>query len=65
MDFLNLKNCLATTYFQKEFDSATHLFLVTTVKKYCFGEGFINWTKNLLKNQECCGNLMMELIGHL
>ena len=39
---------------QKAFDSVNHLFLVTALKKFGFGETFIKWIQILLRNQESC-----------
>ena len=39
---------------QKAFDSVNHLFLITALKKFGFGETFIKWIQILLRNQESC-----------
>ena len=40
--------------FEKAFDSMNHTFLIPALKKYGFGENFIDWIEILLKNQESC-----------
>ena len=40
--------------FEKAFDSLNHKFLITILKKYGFGEDFIDCIKILLRNQESC-----------
>ena len=39
---------------QKAFDSLDHNFLISTLKKYGFGQNFILWIKILLNDQESC-----------
>ena len=53
-DFLNLRGLVVTVDIQKAFDSVNRLFLITALKKFGFGETFINWIKILLRNQESC-----------
>ena len=43
-----------TVDIQKAFDSVNHLFLITALKKFGFGETFIKWIQILLRNQESC-----------
>ena len=43
-----------TIDFEKAFDSMNHAFLVAALKKYSFGDNFIDWIKILLNNQESC-----------
>ena len=45
---------LMTIDFQKAFDSLNHTFLLATLKKYGFGDDFIDWVKILLKDSESC-----------
>ena len=40
-DFLNLTGLVVTVDIQKTFDSVNHLFLITALKKFGFGETFI------------------------
>ena len=40
--------------FEKAFDSMNHVFLIAALKKYGFGDNFIDWIKILLNNQESC-----------
>ena len=51
-DFLNLRGLVVTVDIQKAFDSVNHLFLITALKKFGFGETFIKWIQILLRNQE-------------
>ena len=53
-DFLNLRGLVVTVDIQKAFDSVNHLFLITALKKFGFGETFIKWMQILLRNQESC-----------
>ena len=53
-DFLNLRGLVVTVDIQKAFDSVNHLFLITALKKFGFGETFIKWIQILLRNQEYC-----------
>ena len=43
-----------TVDIQKAFDSVNHLFLITALKKFGFGETFNKWIQILLRNQESC-----------
>ena len=51
-DTLKLEGLLATIDVQKAFDSVNHSFLISTLERYGFGNGFLKWVKILLKNQE-------------
>ena len=51
---MNLRGLVVTVDIQKAFDSVNRLFLITALKKFGFGETFINWIKILLRNQESC-----------
>ena len=53
-DFLNLRGLVVTVDIQKAFDSVNHLFLITALKEFGFGETFIKWIQILLRNQESC-----------
>ena len=53
-DFLNIRGLVVTVDIQKAFDSLNHLFLITALKKFGFGNKFIKWIQILLKNQESC-----------
>ena len=39
---------------EKAFDSLNRKFLIVVLKKYSFGEDFIDWIKILLRDQEFC-----------
>ena len=43
-----------TIDFEKAFDSMNHAFVTAALKKYGFGDSFIDRIKILLKNQESC-----------
>ena len=49
---MNLRGLVVTVDIQKAFDSVNHLFLITALKKFGFGETFIKWIQILLRNQE-------------
>ena len=53
-DSLNLRGLVVTVDIQKAFDSVNHLFLITALKEFGFGETFIKWIQILLRNQESC-----------
>ena len=41
----------ATIDIQKAFGSVNHLFLISTLERHGFGDGFINWFKILPKSE--------------
>ena len=49
-----MRALVVTVDFQKAFDSVNHLFLITAVKKFGFGETFIRCIQILLINQKSC-----------
>ena len=49
-----LEGYLLTIDFEKAFDSLNHKFLIVALKKYGFGDDFLDWIDILLKNQESC-----------
>ena len=49
-DIQKISGCLLTVDFKKAFDSLNHKFLITVLKKYRFGEDFIDWIKILLRD---------------
>ena len=53
-DSLQIEGYLVTVDIEKAFDSLNHTFLLATLKKFGFGENFIQWITILLKNQESC-----------
>ena len=53
-DIQKISGYLLTVYFKKDFVSLNHKFLIGVLKKYGFGEDFIEWIKILLRNQESC-----------
>ena len=53
-DIQKIRGYLLTVDFEEDFDSLSHKFLITVLKKNCFGGDFIDWIKILLRNQESC-----------
>ena len=53
-DIQKIGGYLLTVDFEKAFDSLNHKFLIVVLKKYGFGEDFIDWIKILLRDQESC-----------
>ena len=53
-DIQKISGYLLTVDFEKAFDPLNHKFLIAVLKKYGFGEDFIDWIKILLRNQESC-----------
>ena len=49
-DFLNLSGLVVTVDIQKAFNSVNHLFLITALTKFGFGETFIKWLQILSIN---------------
>ena len=43
---------MVTVDIQKAFDSVNHLFLITALKQFGYGETFLKWIQILLRNQE-------------
>ena len=52
-DKLNIDGYLVTVDIEKAFDSLDHEFLLVVLKKFGFGNYFIDWIK-ILTNQESC-----------
>ena len=53
-DMQKLSGYLLTVDFEKAFDSLNHNFLIAVLKKYGFGDDFINWILILFNSQESC-----------
>ena len=49
-----LSGYLLTVDFEKAFDSLNHNILIAVLKKYGFGDDFIDWVLILLNSQESC-----------
>ena len=45
---------LMTVDIEKAFDSVSHLFLITVLEKFGFGQDSIKWIKIMLNNKESC-----------
>ena len=43
MDILNKEGFLVTMDIEKVFDSLDHTFLISVLKKFSFGNNFVNW----------------------
>ena len=39
---------------EKAFDSLDHTFLISVLKKFDFGNSFVNWIETLISKQESC-----------
>ena len=39
---------------EKAFDSLDHLFVVSVLKKFGFGNNFVSWIETLISKQESC-----------
>ena len=53
-DKLSVDGYLVTVDIEKAFDSLDHEFLLVVLKKFGFGNSFIDWIKILLTNHESC-----------
>ena len=53
-DMQKLSGYLLTVDFEKAFDSLNHNFLIAVLKKYGFGDDFIDWVLILFNSQESC-----------
>ena len=53
-DMQKISGYLLAVDFEKAFHSLNHRFIIAVLKKYSFGEDFIDWIKILLTNQEFC-----------
>ena len=53
-DMQKLSGYLLTVNFQKAFDSLNHNLLIAVLKKYGFGDDFIEWILILFNSQESC-----------
>ena len=50
----NISGYLAFMDLEKAFNSLDHDFLLCALKKFGFGDSFINWIKILLNDQQSC-----------
>ena len=53
-DMQNLRNFLLTVDFEKVFDSLNRNILIAVLKKYGFGDDFIDWILILFNSEESC-----------
>ena len=53
-DIQKISGYLLTVDFKRAFHSLNQKFLIAVLKKYGFGEDFIDWIKILLRDQESC-----------
>ena len=53
-DLLKINGYLVTMDIEKAFDSLDHSFLLSVLKKFGFGEKFLNWVEIILTKQESC-----------
>ena len=50
----NLDGILFAVDIEKAFDSVDHNFIFSSLKKFGFGENFIQWVRTIFKNSESC-----------
>ena len=48
------KDFLVTMDIEKAFDSLDHTFLISVLKKFGFGNNFVNWIETLISKQASC-----------
>ena len=53
-DILNKKGFLVPIDIEKALDSLDHTFLISVLKKFGFGNNFVNWIETLISKQESC-----------
>ena len=53
-DILNKEGFLVTMDIEKAFDSLDNTFLISVLKKFGFGNNFVNWIENLISKQGSC-----------
>ena len=53
-DMEKLSGYFLSVYFEKGFDSLNHNFLIAVLRKYSFGDDFIDWILILFNSQESC-----------
>ena len=53
-DILNKEGFLVTMDIEKAFNSLDHTFLIFVLKKFSFGNDFVNWIETLISKQEPC-----------
>ena len=53
-DIFNEEGFLVTMDIEKAFDPVDHTFLISVLKKFGFGNNFVNWIETLISKQEPC-----------
>ena len=53
-DILNKEGFLVTVDIEKALHSLDHTFLISVLKKFGFGNDFVNWNETLISKQESC-----------
>ena len=53
-DILNKEGFLVTMDIEKAFHSLDHTFLISVLKKFGFGNNFVNWIETLISEQDSC-----------
>ena len=53
-DLYDIEGYILTADIEKAFDSMDHTFLIAALKKFGFGDYFIDWIKVLLNDNESC-----------
>ena len=51
---LNVKGFLVNMNIEKAFGFLDHSFLISVLKRFCFGKNFITWIEILVKDQQSC-----------
>ena len=51
-DVLIKEGFLVTMGIKKAFDSLDHTFVISVLKKFGFGNNFVNWIETLISKQE-------------
>ena len=61
MDSLQIDGLLMVIDIEKAFDSVNHFFLISILKRYCFGDDLMTWIKASLKNGEPVANNFVSI----
>ena len=62
---LNKEEFLVTMDIDKAFDSLDHTFVISILRKFGFGNNFVNWIETLIVKQESCtisGGITTQLL---
>ena len=53
-DVINKEGFLVKIDIEKAFDSLDHIFVISVLKKFGFGNNFVSWIETLISKQESC-----------